>query len=212
MPGALPRLHSYVVRYDSGFAPNPFYGVCTLATCKPDIRKHAKIGDWIVGTGSADRSVGRGGYLVYAIVVSEALTWTAYWNDPRFFSKRPVRTGSAKQSCGDNIYYPKPGSPHWGQLDSFHTNLDGSPKLDHIKRDTSVDRVLIGTEYYYFGGIGPKLPGNLRDSDGRPICHAGRSRSVFDDQTLIAAFAKWCRSRGEHGRIGEPWDWINGHV
>ncbi|MEZ1875782.1 hypothetical protein QVM44_32900, partial [Pseudomonas aeruginosa] len=25
------RVHSYVVRYDSGFAPNPFYEYCTLA-------------------------------------------------------------------------------------------------------------------------------------------------------------------------------------
>ncbi len=49
-------IHSYIVRYDSGFAPNPFYGFCTLATCKPDIRKHAQVGDWIVGTGK-DRCV-----------------------------------------------------------------------------------------------------------------------------------------------------------
>src|SRR5262245_31415483 len=44
------RLYSYVVARDYGFAPNPFYGFCTLATCKPDIRRTADIGDWIVGT------------------------------------------------------------------------------------------------------------------------------------------------------------------
>lgn len=32
-------LYSYVVAHDFGFAPNPFDGLCTLATCKPDIRK-----------------------------------------------------------------------------------------------------------------------------------------------------------------------------
>ena len=37
------RVHSYVVRYDSGFAPNPFYEYCTLATCKPNIRKGADL-------------------------------------------------------------------------------------------------------------------------------------------------------------------------
>lgn len=42
------RIYSYVVRYDSGFAPNPFYGYCTLATCKPDIRRAAEVGDWLV--------------------------------------------------------------------------------------------------------------------------------------------------------------------
>jgi len=51
------KLHTYVVRYDSGFAPNPFYGYCTLATCKPPIRKSAAVEDWIVGCGSNDRSV-----------------------------------------------------------------------------------------------------------------------------------------------------------
>lgn len=28
----------YVIPYDTGFAPNPFHGLCTLATCKPQIR------------------------------------------------------------------------------------------------------------------------------------------------------------------------------
>src|SRR5262245_55608098 len=100
------RIHSYVVRFDSGFAPNPFYGLCTLATCKPDIRRSADIGDWIVGSGSADRSVRRGGYLVYAMRVTDTKTFRAYDADPRFESKKPYRRGSRKQSCGDNIYYP----------------------------------------------------------------------------------------------------------
>lgn len=37
------------VARDYGFAPNPFFGVCTLATCKPRIRSVAQIGDWVVG-------------------------------------------------------------------------------------------------------------------------------------------------------------------
>ena len=32
-------LFSYVVATDSGFAPNPFFGLCTLACCKPAIRR-----------------------------------------------------------------------------------------------------------------------------------------------------------------------------
>ena len=45
------KIYSYIVKRDYGFAPNPFYGYCTLATCKPVIRKHAEIGDIIVGIG-----------------------------------------------------------------------------------------------------------------------------------------------------------------
>ena len=99
------RVHSYVVRYDSGFAPNPFYEYCTLATCKPNIRKGADIGDWVVGSGSNDRSVRRGGYLVYAMQVTETMTFDEFGADPRFESKKPYRNGSRKQSCGDNIYF-----------------------------------------------------------------------------------------------------------
>ncbi|MFH1865797.1 MAG: hypothetical protein ABIK85_07930, partial [Candidatus Eisenbacteria bacterium] len=38
------RLFSYIVARDYGFAPNPFCGVCTLATCKPKIRESASVG------------------------------------------------------------------------------------------------------------------------------------------------------------------------
>ncbi|WP_225761747.1 hypothetical protein [Acinetobacter sp. Marseille-P8610] len=33
------KIFSYVVSRDFGFAPNPFFNFCTLATCKPKIRK-----------------------------------------------------------------------------------------------------------------------------------------------------------------------------
>ena len=34
--GTSVRLCSYVVKYDTGFAPNPFWGFCTLAACTPN--------------------------------------------------------------------------------------------------------------------------------------------------------------------------------
>jgi hypothetical protein len=42
-------LFSYVVRWDHGFAPNPFHGACTLATCKAEIRKKAKVARLAIG-------------------------------------------------------------------------------------------------------------------------------------------------------------------
>ena len=45
------KVYMYVVDRDFGFAPNPFHGFCTLATCKPRTRRVAKVGDWIVGMG-----------------------------------------------------------------------------------------------------------------------------------------------------------------
>lgn len=43
------RVFTYVLDHDTGFAPNPFHGWCTLAGCKPVIRRTARIDDWIVG-------------------------------------------------------------------------------------------------------------------------------------------------------------------
>lgn len=202
------RIHSYVVRYDSGFAPNPFYSYCSLATCKPSIRKSADIGDWVVGSGSNDRSVRRGGHLVYAMRVTEALTYDAYSRDPRFESKKPYRNGSRKQSCGDNIYFRAAAGVAWQQRDSFHSRPDGSLNPDHVARDTSVNRVLISNDFVYFGGEGPKFPDELNDQQGRSICKTGIGLTTFDDAQLVADFEQWIRSLVVSGYQGAPFEWL----
>lgn len=203
------RLYSYVVRYDSGFAPNPFYGCCTLATCKPSIRRTAEVGDWIVGTGSDSQQVQRGGHLVYAMRVGEIMTFEAYDADPRFQAKKPYRHGSRKQSCGDNIYHRGAEDQQWLQRDSFHSNVDGSRRSDHVQRDTGVNRVLASDRFVYFGGDGPKIPTELRTADGRPLSKAGIGYYVFDDPTFIAHVESWLMSLGVHGYQGPPFEWIS---
>lgn len=202
------RIHSYVVRYDSGFAPNPFYGYCTLATCKPDIRKAAQPGDWVIGSGSSDRTVRRGGHLVYAMQVTETMTFDQYALDKRFESKKPFRNGSRKQSCGDNIYFrTSPGAP-WLQRDSFHSLQDGSLNPAHVARDTGVDRVLISDNFVYFGGNGPKFPDYLKDDEGHLLCKSGRGRSIFKDPQLVHQFEQWLQSFSVGGYQGAPFEWI----
>ena len=71
-----PRLFSYCIPVDDGAAPNPFWGYCTLAICKPAIRRTAEPGDWIVGTGSKRRGVA--GHVVYAMRVSKKLSLEDY--------------------------------------------------------------------------------------------------------------------------------------
>ena len=55
----------YKIEHDYGFAPNPFHGTLSLATCKGPIRqnKNLQVGDWIVGFGS--KSMDNDGYLVW---------------------------------------------------------------------------------------------------------------------------------------------------
>lgn len=203
----MPRLHSYVVRYDSGFAPNPFFGYCTLATCKPDIRKAAELGDWIVGSGSAAQQVRRGGHLVHAMRVTEILSFQEYDADPRFERKKPYRSGSRRQSCGDNIYRRNPADDGWLQRDSFHTTDKGEQHPRHVARDTDVNRVLISDDFVYYGGYGPRIPEGLVDAQGRPVCKQGIGRNVFDDPKLIMSFEQWIRSLGETGYQDAPFEW-----
>jgi hypothetical protein len=130
-------IYSYVITRDYGFAPNPFFGYCTLATCKPDIRKGAQIGDWVVGTGSAAKNSKFKNRLIYAMLVKEKLPYNDYWNDSRFFYKRPVMNGSKKQLYGDNIYHKDSNTGEFIQENSHHSFEDGSINMNNYKRDLS---------------------------------------------------------------------------
>jgi hypothetical protein len=83
------ELYSYVVDHDTGFAPNPYGGLCTLCRCK--FRKHrqgkrnivelAKVGDWVIGTGGANKKKSAGhGKLIYAMRVDEKPTREEYYS------------------------------------------------------------------------------------------------------------------------------------
>ena len=128
------KLYSYVVARDFGFAPNPFFGFCTLATCKPKIRKHALVGDWVVGTG-AKVAYGYSGRLIFAMQVSEVLDFDTYWKDSRFFLKRPNLTGSLQVLYGDNIYHHV--GKRWVQADSHHSDENGRLPLPLFCTGTS---------------------------------------------------------------------------
>jgi hypothetical protein len=199
------RLHSYVVARDYGFAPNPFYGFCTLATCKPIIRRTAAIGDWVIGTGSKSR--GREGQLVYVMRVDDILTYDDYWRDPRFLRKRPNFKGSKKQAFGDNIYHRDMASGSWKQENSHHSLADGRPNPRNIANDTQTPNVLVGDEYAYWGGDGPKIPTEFRNFGGYDLCQAGRGHKNNFPGDLVSAFVSWFRSLGEQGVIGKPLDW-----
>lgn len=155
----MPNVYMYVVARDFGFAPNPFHGMCTLATCKPMIRRTAQVGDWVVGMGGARlKAVGR---CIYAMQVTDALTFDAYWDVPEFRCKRPVRNGSRKTIMGDNIYHRPAGTTAWVQEDSHHSQIDGSPEPSNIKNDTQTNRVLVSRNFYYFGDAAPAIPDGI---------------------------------------------------
>lgn len=189
------KAFSYIVARDYGFAPNPFYGVLTLATCKPIIRKTASVEDFIIGC--SNKSLGN--KLIYMAKVSEILTFDNYWNDPRYSMKKPVMNGSLKTLYGDNIYHHD-SDGNWMQEDSHHTNNDGTINLFNLERDTgSTDKVLICNEFVYLGKSMISVPDeyNLCIYKGRGFCHPD-----YDDAKLLWDYLK--TNYPEGGKIDVP--------
>jgi len=193
------RLFSYVVRWDHGFAPNPFYGFCSVATCKPDIRKVACIGDYVLGTGSASRQLA--GNVVFFMQVNEIITFDQYWSDPRFVRRRPVMNGSLQQRFGDNIYHRENGK--WIQADSRHSQLGSQPNSKNLQRDTGkTERVLLSNKFIYWGGEGPKVPARLSDF----VHHTPGHRSFFPEGD-IQRFLTWIQTYNVAGQVSDPVEW-----
>lgn len=188
------KLYSYVIRRDYGFAPNPFHGCCTLATCKPVIRRTAQIKDWIAAFGPKHHPTEK--RLVCLMRVSEALTFDEYWNDNRFKSKRPVFNKSVTHKYGDNIYHHVNGV--WVQEPSHHSFSDGM-NFTNLNRDTKTDRVLIAKEFYYFGKDAILLP-----TEYQPLIWRRRNHGVNCNPALIKNFVGYIRGQYSSGIHGLP--------
>lgn len=185
-----------MVARDFGFAPNPFFGVCTLATCKPLIRRVANVGDWVLGTGS--RKYGLEGHLVFAMKVAEAVSFDEYWRDSRFQCKKPNLRGSRKQAFGDNIYRKDRSTGVWLQSNSHHSYPDGSANPLNVQHDTQTDRVLIATEFIYFGGNAVSIPTHLSG-----VCARRGHKSNFKHE-FVSSFLTWIVSLRQKGFQGPP--------
>ena len=172
------KLFSYILARDFGFAPNPFYSICSLATCKPIIRKKAQIGDWIIGTGS--KQLNCENKLIYIMEITDKVTFNQYWSNPKYNCKKPIINGSFKQMYGDNIYF-KNENDIWSQAKSHHSLEDGSINKYNLRRDTQTENVLLSSNYFYFGNKYIDLPKNLISY----ICKKGPGfRYVTEDEAI----------------------------
>jgi hypothetical protein len=174
------KVYIYVVDRDFGFAPNPFHGYCSLATCKPGIRSTAEVGDWVIGVGGLRlKAKGR---CIFAMRTSDKITFNEYWSNPAYLDKKPVRNGSSKMMVGDNIYYFDQKGQHWRQADSHHSNADGSVNPHNLRTDTKSDKLLLSHHFYYFGTKAPAIPRHLLNSIGYKN---GRNYRVFNLNTAL---------------------------
>ncbi|MBL7890692.1 MAG: hypothetical protein JNL24_14160 [Bacteroidia bacterium] len=193
--------YSYKITRDYGFAPNPFFGFCTLACCKPHIRAKAEVGDWIIGTGSIENHLLYN--LIFVMKVSEKISFEDYWNDKRFVRKKPIMNGSLKQIHGDNIYYIE--NDHWCQMDSHHSFYDGGLNEANLKQDLSGKFVLISDCFIYLGNNHMKVPEKYLS-----LCPNSKQRNyiTIKDNELAEEFVEMITNKYQYGVQGEPLNWI----
>ncbi len=183
-PARVSKLYSYVVEHDTGYAPNPYFKVCTLCRCKFKGRKNkgrknivelADKGDWVVGTGGANRRKSTGnGTLVYAMLVEDKITREKYFSASRF------------QGRGDN--------------EQPYNNFE---KHDQF--------VLISRHFYYFGANAIPIPEEFKGErpEGFKLEKKGPGfRSDFNSEN-IRRFVEWLEIETHErglglGRHGDP--------
>lgn len=208
------KLCSYVVRYDHGFAPNPYWGYCTMACCKAPLRLNLTVNDWVVGTSSKTRH-GTATFLVYAMRITELLSFDEYAKDTRFVNKIP-RYGSIEQR-GDNIYYRDEQGIFRQRVPSYHSRglnriREGSqdkwiiqrPWEEHEGRkakDLGGKNVPISSSdnFWYFG-CGKELP-----EEFRWVIFGTQGYKCDFSKSQVDRLLNWITSM-EPGKHGEPCD------
>ena len=209
----LDRLFSYKLANDSGFAPNPFFGYLSLATCKPQIRRAKKVGDWIAGFTSKKLNNDDVGSekLVYLMKVAKKIDYNIYWNEKKYKDKIPnLETNDFIYKCGDNIYQPKnqeAKSPH------EFIEIKNKNHWDHKNDNESIDSkihdvngryVLIAEEFYYLGKNAIEIPLEIR-----PNIPKGQSSngSLTKDSKIAHSFLEYIKNKYKSGIYGKPHRW-----
>ena len=185
-------LCTYIVKNDSGLAPNPFWRYCTLAVCTPNHMGVTPRGDefWIAGFSGKEY----GNKLVYAMRVDEFMGFNQYYDDPRFAKKKPNIRGTWRQIPGDNMYYLD-ASGNWKQHKTiYHT------KTDEIAQDLKYPMVFMSKYYFYFGEKAVPVP------QFGSLIHKRQGVKCDYDETDVVQFTDWLHKKFSIGIKGFPRD------
>ena len=176
------KLYSYCLKNDSGAAPNPYWGVCTLVICKPEIRKTANIGDWIVGIGSANSPIGDiSDCVVYAMKVTDRKTMKEYDQ----FCKN--RLQGKIPDCNHKTYARRVGDCIYDYSASDNPELrDGVHNEGNRGTDLGGEYALLSDYFWYFGDKPVRLPKGLL-----PIRHPSPGHKSNANDPYIFEFIKW---------------------
>jgi len=193
-------IYSYVLRTDDGAAPNPLWGICTLTICKPVIRRTAKIGDWVIGVGSANAEVSKRKFepysnkLVYAMKITDIKSLAEY--DAFCCAHIPNKIpqwdkGDWKFRVGDSIYDFSNGN---------------SPKLrkgvhneDCKETDLRGCNALLSDCFFYFGKDAKEIPSHLSQ-----IIKKNRGHKKITNIQIITDFEVWINQFEQNKIYADP--------
>ena len=165
------------------------------------MRRKAQVGDWIVGTGGI-KNVGND-KLIYAMKITEIMSFNEYWNDSRFAKKKPEK--GIMKSLGDNIYYKDEKGDFCQYFPSKHSyNYSENPKTK--SHDLSGKNVLISNsgQFWYFGRQARKIPDKLSY-----IIKKGPNHKCKFSKEEVVKFLRWIKEK-KPGLYGKPFDYT-GH-
>lgn len=139
------------------------------------------------------------GKLVFAMNVTERLTFQQYWDDPRFEYKKPIMNGSLVQMYGDNIYHRGTKTEDWYQENSHHSLPNGTINGHNLERDLRGRFVLISERFYYFGKSAVDIPDRFKAE----LCVPTQGHKNAD-QNVALEFLSWLTENYGEGRHDDP--------
>jgi hypothetical protein len=155
-----PRFILYRLQTDSGAAPNVHGNVCSLAICKPVVRRSAKVGDYIIGLRGRSGELGKLGphatdSVLYVMRVTRKMTFAEY--DAYCTAELSIKIPSPENEFVGDCQYTAAGEQRPGPHGPAHMEHDLSGKF-----------VLLGDAarenfWYRRDPVGVRLPADLAD-------------------------------------------------
>lgn len=176
------RIYRYVLQNDGGMAPNPRKGFLTLATCKPEIRKGARGGDWVVANYPSPRN----NLVAWAGRIERCIPVGLY------ASEFPERDDALHEIGPHGEPQRIPGKHEW-----YHQGMDEQ------RKDRSGNVLIFDmSQCWYFGADGRCIDPGLDHLIAHGQGHRVNNRKAGDLERLQV----WLASQGKPGILAKPRD------
>lgn len=185
-------IYSYILKSDSGFAPNINGEVLTLALCKPRIRKSAKVGDYLIAFNGCEDKQKNGDRIMYIAKIKLKTTLDDYYEICMADEKWKRAKLSTVCKNGDCQYKYREGK---------YIQLPGCHNASHYERDIGGKYVLYCDDFIYFGRHIEPIPMDLIEMKGGQG-HRSEKNEEFKDKFL--KYFDFLKNKYQSKIIGDP--------